>query len=46
MVAHRLSQDDAGEFLTMPPESVDMNTLNAAGGEISNALANPFFGVL
>lgn len=39
-------KDDAGEFLTMPPESVDMNTLNTAGGEISNALANPFFGVL
>ena len=38
--------DAAGEFLTMPADKADMESLHAAGSELHNALTNPFFGAL
>lgn len=38
--------DAAGEFLTMPADKADLEGLHAAGGELQNALTNPFFGAL
>ena len=35
-----------GDFLVMPAEKASADTLNAAGGELTNACTNPFFGVL
>lgn len=37
---------DEGGMLVLARHKVDMEVLNAAGGEIDNALTNPFFGVL
>jgi hypothetical protein len=37
---------DEGGMLVLPRDKVNMEVLNAAGGEINNALTNPFFGVL
>lgn len=37
---------DEGSSLVLPRDKVQMEVLNAAGGEINNALTNPFFGVL
>jgi hypothetical protein len=37
---------DEGSSLVLPQDKVQMEVLNAAGGEINNALTNPFFGVL
>jgi hypothetical protein len=37
---------DEGGSLVLPRDKVQMEVLNAAGGEINNALTNPFFGVL
>jgi hypothetical protein len=34
------------EALIMPKEAVDVEALNAAGGELNNAMTNPFFGAL
>jgi len=39
-------QDAAGEFLVLREEDVNMQLLQAAGGELNSALNNPFFGVL
>lgn len=39
-------KDEGGEFLVMPRDKVSVETLNAAGGELNNALTNPFFGAL
>jgi hypothetical protein len=38
--------DAAGEFLVMPAGKADAESLHAAGGELQNALTNPFFGAL
>ncbi|KAF6266626.1 hypothetical protein COO60DRAFT_1697171 [Scenedesmus sp. NREL 46B-D3] len=38
--------EEADGVLQLPRDNVNMEVLNSAGGEISNALANPFFGVL
>ena len=38
--------DADGEFLVMPADKTDLESLNAAGGELHNALTNPFFGAL
>ena len=35
-----------GDFLVMAAEKASANTLNAAGGELTNACNNPFFGML
>jgi hypothetical protein len=37
---------DEGGMLVLPRDKVNLEVLNAAGGEINNALTNPFFGVL
>jgi hypothetical protein len=37
---------EEGGALVLPRDKVSMDVLNAAGGEINNALTNPFFGVL
>lgn len=37
---------DEGGSLVLARDKVNMEVLNAAGGEINNALTNPFFGVL
>ncbi|GAX81762.1 hypothetical protein CEUSTIGMA_g9190.t1 [Chlamydomonas eustigma] len=34
------------ELLTMPREKVNVEVLNSVGGELNNALTNPFFGAL
>ena len=34
------------DVLTMPRDKVNMEVINAVGGEINNALSNPFFGAL
>ncbi|EIE21636.1 hypothetical protein COCSUDRAFT_30128 [Coccomyxa subellipsoidea C-169] len=39
-------KDAGGEFIVMPRDKVSVETLNAAGGELNNALTNPFFGAL
>jgi hypothetical protein len=39
-------QDPNGEFIVMTPEKVNVQNLNVAGGELNNALTNPFFGAL
>ncbi|CAL8469381.1 g8922 [Coccomyxa elongata] len=39
-------KDEGGEYLVMPRDKVSVETLNAAGGELNNALTNPFFGAL
>lgn len=41
-----LQKDEGGEFLEMPADSVNVETLHVAGAELNNALTNPFFGVL
>jgi hypothetical protein len=33
-------------MLVLAREAVSMEVLNAAGGEMNNALTNPFFGTL
>ncbi len=38
--------DASGEFLEMAAEDVNIDVLNAAGGELDSALNNPFFGAL
>eukprot|EP00775_Hariotina_reticulata_P013661 gene13661-13783_t len=38
--------EEEGGVLVLSREKVDMEVLNHAGGEINNALTNPFFGVL
>lgn len=38
--------DEAGEFLAMKSENVDLELLNGAGAAINSAMTNPFFGVL
>ena len=38
--------DAANEILELPQANMSMEVLNVAGGEINNALTNPFFGVL
>jgi len=40
------ARDANGEFLEMARDRVSVETLNAAGGELNNALTNPFFGAL
>lgn len=40
------ARDEAGTALFMPREAADVSALNAAGGEVNNALTNPFFGAL
>ncbi|KAG9139126.1 hypothetical protein Leryth_019102 [Lithospermum erythrorhizon] len=35
-----------GEFLYLPKEKVDMAVLNSAGSELTNAIKNPYFGIL
>lgn len=40
------ARDATGEFLEMARDRVSIETLNAAGGELNNALTNPFFGAL
>jgi hypothetical protein len=37
---------EADGMLRLPRDKVNMEVLNSAGGEINNALSNPFFGVL
>lgn len=39
-------KEASGEFLVMPSEKVSVESLNAAGGELNNAMTNPFFGAL
>lgn len=39
-------KDGGAEFLVMPRDKVNVEILNAAGGELNNALTNPFFGAL
>jgi hypothetical protein len=41
-----LQEQEGGGALVMTRDQVDMTVLNAAGGELQNALTNPFFGVL
>lgn len=41
-----LGFQDEGGMLVLARDKVNMEVLNAAGGEINNALTNPFFGVL
>ncbi len=43
---HRPQKDAEGEHLVMPEDKVDVELLNVAGGELNNALTNPFFGKL
>lgn len=38
--------DESGEFLVIPREKVDLLVLNTAGGELTSAISNPFFGIL
>ena len=38
--------DTDGTFLIMPGNKADVESLNAAGQELHNALTNPFFGAL
>jgi|APGre2960657373_1045057.scaffolds.fasta_scaffold246191_1 hypothetical protein len=35
-----------GEALTLPAEKLSIAIINAAGGELNNALTNPYFGML
>jgi hypothetical protein len=37
---------EADGVLQLARDKVNMEVLNSAGGEISNALSNPFFGML
>ncbi|CAI0437033.1 unnamed protein product [Linum tenue] len=37
---------EAGEFLFLAREKVEMSVLNSAGSELNSAINNPFFGVL
>jgi len=39
-------RDETQGVLNMPRDKVDLVLLNTAGGELNNALSNPFFGVL
>jgi hypothetical protein len=41
-----LQRDETQGVLNMPRDKVDLVLLNTAGGELNNALSNPFFGVL
>jgi hypothetical protein len=41
-----LMQEEAGGVLVLARDKLSMEVLNHAGGEINNALTNPFFGVL
>ena len=38
--------DESGEFLVISREKVDLLVLNTAGGELTSAISNPFFGIL
>ena len=38
--------DDSGEFLVISRDKVDLLVLNTAGGELTSAISNPFFGIL
>ncbi|WIA09100.1 hypothetical protein OEZ85_008512 [Tetradesmus obliquus] len=38
--------EEADGVLVLPRDKINMEILNSAGGEINNALSNPFFGML
>jgi hypothetical protein len=42
----RIGFANDGETLTLPRDKVDKVLINLAGGEISSAMSNPFFGML